>query len=143
MEQGTGKTKVIIDNFSHLYYKGYVDAVFVIAPNGVHRNWINDEIPKHMPDAVIASEDRRFYDHWGLSLRSVARAIGINILSLSYRQGFSTLTQQLARNLYKTIGFEDSILRKIKEVITAVQIERTYTKDEILEMYLNLSLIHI
>jgi len=96
-----------------------------------------NNIPKHMQDAVIASEDRRFYDHWGLSLRSVARAIGINILSLSYRQGFSTLTQQLARNLYKTIGFEDSILRKIKEVITAVQIERTYTKDEILEMYLN------
>jgi|TARA_B110000914_G_scaffold41228_1_gene34640 penicillin-binding protein 1A len=94
-------------------------------------------IPKHMQDAVIASEDRRFYEHWGLSLRSVARAISINILSLSYRQGFSTLTQQLARNLYKTIGFEDSILRKIKEVITAVQIERTYTKDEILEMYLN------
>ena len=96
-----------------------------------------NNITKHMHDAVIASEDRRFYDHWGLSLRSVARAISINILSLSYRQGFSTLTQQLARNLYKTIGFEDSILRKIKEVITAVQIERTYTKDEILEMYLN------
>ena len=94
-------------------------------------------IPTHMQNAVIASEDRRFYEHWGLSLRSVARAIGINILSLSYRQGFSTLTQQLARNLYKTIGFEDSILRKIKEVITAIQIERTYTKDEILEMYLN------
>jgi penicillin-binding protein 1A len=90
-----------------------------------------------MQNAVVASEDRRFYEHWGLSLRSVARAIGINILSLSYRQGFSTLTQQLARNLYKTIGFEDSVLRKIKEVITAVQIERTYTKDEILEMYLN------
>ena len=56
---------------------------------------------------------------------------------MSYRQGFSTLTQQLDRNLYKSIGFEDSIFRKIKEVITAVQIERTYTKDEILEMYLN------
>ena len=94
-------------------------------------------IPAQMQNAVVASEDRRFYEHWGLSLRSVARAIGINILSLSYRQGFSTLTQQLARNLYKTIGFEDSVLRKIKEVITAVQIERTYTKDEILEMYLN------
>ena len=61
----------------------------------------------------------------------------INTLSLSYRQGFSTLTQQLARNLYKSVGFEDSILRKVKEMITAIQIERTYTKDEILEMYLN------
>jgi len=96
-----------------------------------------DKIPTHMQNAVVASEDRRFYDHWGLSLRSVARAVMINTLSMSYRQGFSTLTQQLARNLYKSVGFEDSIIRKIKEVITAVQIERTYTKDEILEMYLN------
>lgn len=95
------------------------------------------DIPIHMQNAVIASEDRRFYEHWGLSLRSVARAIFINTLSMSYRQGFSTLTQQLARNLYKSVGFEDSIIRKLKEVITAIQIERTYTKDEILEMYLN------
>ena len=94
-------------------------------------------IPEYMKNAVIASEDRRFYDHWGLSLRSVARAIVVNTLSMSYRQGFSTLTQQLARNLYKSVGFEDSIIRKMKEVITAIQIERTYTKDEILEMYLN------
>ena len=96
-----------------------------------------DRIPEHMQHAIVASEDRRFYNHWGLSLRSVARAIMINTLSMSYRQGFSTLTQQLARNLYKSVGFEDSLLRKIKEVITAIQIERTYTKEEILEMYLN------
>ncbi|NOZ03305.1 MAG: PBP1A family penicillin-binding protein [FCB group bacterium] len=96
-----------------------------------------DQIPKHMQDATVASEDRRFRDHWGISLRSVLRAVAVNLLSLSYREGFSTLSQQLARNLYKSIGFEESILRKIKEVITAIQIERTYTKDEILEMYLN------
>ena len=96
-----------------------------------------DKIPEHMQYAVVSSEDRRFFDHWGLSMRSIARAVLINTLSLSYRQGFSTLTQQLARNLYKSVGFEDSILRKVKEMITAIQIERTYTKDEILEMYLN------
>ena len=96
-----------------------------------------DRIPEHMQSAVVASEDRRFFDHWGLSMRSIARAIMVNTLSLSYRQGFSTLTQQLARNLYKSVGFEDSILRKVKEMITAIQIERTYTKEEILEMYLN------
>lgn len=96
-----------------------------------------DQIPQHMQDAAIASEDKRFYDHWGIDLYSVVRAIVVNSLSLSYRQGFSTLTQQLARNLYKTIGFEENLTRKIKEVITAIQIERTYTKDEILEMYLN------
>ena len=71
-----------------------------------------NQIPEHMQHAVVSSEDRKFYSHWGLSLRSVARAIMINTLSLSYRQGFSTLTQQLARNLYKSVGFEDSILRK-------------------------------
>ena len=96
-----------------------------------------DKIPSHMKNAVISSEDRRFYDHWGLSMRSVIRAVVVNTISMSYRQGFSTLTQQLARNLYKSVGFEDSIIIKIKEVITAIQIERTYTKDEILEMYLN------
>tara|TARA_R100000808_G_scaffold18701_1_gene40882 strand:- start:223 stop:1665 length:1443 start_codon:yes stop_codon:yes gene_type:complete len=52
MEQGTGKTKVIIDTFSYLHYKGMVDGVLVIAPNGVHRNWLNDEIPKHMPKNI-------------------------------------------------------------------------------------------
>jgi len=96
-----------------------------------------EEIPTYMRDAVVASEDRRFRDHWGISLRSVARAIVINMLSFSYRQGFSTLTQQLARTLYDTIGFKKTLLRKIKEMITAIQIERTYTKDEILGMYLN------
>ncbi len=95
------------------------------------------DIPQHMRDAILASEDRRFRSHWGIDLFSVARAIVVNSLSLSYRQGFSTLTQQLARNLYKSIGFEENLTRKIKEIITAIQIERTYTKDEILEMYLN------
>jgi len=96
------------------------------------------DIPVHMRHAVVASEDKRFYDHWGISLRSVFRAVVVNIVSFDpYAQGFSSLTQQLARSLYKTIGFADSYTRKIKEIITAVQIERTYTKNEILEMYLN------
>ncbi len=96
-----------------------------------------DQIPQHMLDAVVAKEDRRFYEHWGISLRDVFRAVVINTVTMSYRSGFSSLTQQLARNLYDNIGFKKTITRKIKEVITAIQIERTYTKDEILEMYLN------
>jgi penicillin-binding protein 1A len=96
-----------------------------------------EQIPQHMRDAVVAKEDRRFYDHWGISLRDVLRAVVINTVNMSYSSGFSSLTQQLARNLYDTIGFKKTITRKIKEVITAIQIERTYTKDEILEMYLN------
>ncbi len=80
-----------------------------------------DQIPNNMKNAVIASEDRRFYNHWGIDSRSIIRAIVINIINLGYEQGFSSLTQQVARTLYDT----------------AIQIERTYTKDEILEMYLN------
>ncbi|MDD9887917.1 MAG: PBP1A family penicillin-binding protein [Candidatus Marinimicrobia bacterium] len=96
-----------------------------------------DQIPNNMKNAVIASEDRRFYNHWGIDSRSIIRAIVINIINLGYEQGFSSLTQQVARTLYDTIGFKKTITRKIKEIITAIQIERTYTKDEILEMYLN------
>lgn len=96
-----------------------------------------DRIPADLINATIASEDHRFYAHWGISLRDLMRAVVINLATLSYRQGFSSITQQLARNLYDTIGFKKTITRKLKEVITAVQIEKTYTKDEILEMYLN------
>jgi penicillin-binding protein 1A len=96
-----------------------------------------NQIPNNLKNAVIASEDRRFYNHWGIDSRSILRAVVTNIISLGYTQGFSSLTQQVARTLYDTIGFKKTITRKIKEIITAIQIERTYTKDEILEMYLN------
>ena len=96
-----------------------------------------EDMPEHLKHAVIASEDKRFYKHWGVDMQSIVRAVIVNASSMSFRQGFSTLSQQLARNLYKEVGFKDSITRKLKEMITAVQIERTYTKEEILEMYLN------
>jgi len=96
-----------------------------------------DSIPKYMQNATIASEDKRFYNHWGIDYKRFAKAVLVNIAAMSYKQGFSSLPQQVARNLYDSIGFEDSIVRKIKEIITAIQMERTYTKDEILEMYLN------
>jgi penicillin-binding protein 1A len=96
-----------------------------------------DDIPRYLQNATIASEDKRFRQHWGIDYHSVIRAVAVNLASLSFRQGFSSLSQQLARNLYKSIGFEDNINRKVKEIITAIQVERTYTKNEILEMYLN------
>lgn len=97
-----------------------------------------EEIPEDLVRAAVASEDRRFYSHWGISLRDVFRAVVINAIPPPrFRQGFSSITQQLARNLYDTIGFKKTITRKLKEMITAIQIERTYTKQEILEMYLN------
>jgi len=94
-----------------------------------------DDIPDDMVKAVLATEDRIFYSHWGLNVKRFAYVMLVNIVSMSYEQGASTITQQLARQLY--LGLEKRVTRKIKEWITAIQIERTYTKNEILEMYLN------
>ncbi|MDQ3020439.1 MAG: PBP1A family penicillin-binding protein [Bacteroidota bacterium] len=97
-----------------------------------------DNIPKDMINALIATEDRKFYDHWGVDVDRIFKAFFKNILSGSLtKEGASTITQQLARNLYKDIGNEVSLNRKLREAMTAVQIERTYTKEEILAYYLN------
>ncbi len=93
------------------------------------------QIPRPMIDAILAIEDRRFYSHWGIDPIRTARALLTNILARRPEQGGSTITQQLARNLFLT--HEKTLSRKLKEAILAVRIERTYTKDEILEMYFN------
>jgi penicillin-binding protein 1A len=102
-----------------------------------------DQLPKTLIEALIATEDKDFYHHWGVDLGRFAKAMVKNLISLRLREGASTITQQLARNLYELKSARESIFekvtRKIREAITAVQIERTYTKDEILEMYLNVS----
>jgi penicillin-binding protein 1A len=93
------------------------------------------QIPKAMVDAILSIEDRRFYTHWGIDPIRLVGAMVANIIARRPEQGGSTITQQLARNLFLT--HEKTLSRKIKEAILAVRIERTYTKDEILEMYLN------
>lgn len=91
-------------------------------------------IPRSLQEAVIAIEDRRFYEHYGFDLKRFVKILWVNLTS-QQRPGASTLTQQLARNLFLTP--EKTIVRKLKELILALQIEQTYTKDEILTMYLN------
>lgn len=93
------------------------------------------EVPKALIDGLIATEDRNFFDHWGFDVWRTMKAAWIDVITLSPKQGASTLTQQLARNLY--LSQEKTPLRKIREAISAVQIERSHTKNEILEMYLN------
>ena len=94
-----------------------------------------DEMSPNIVNALIATEDHRFYTHWGID---VERLLGLPYYWFQGRfQGGSTISQQLARNLYRNIGREVSIRRKLREMITAVQIERNYTKKEIIEMYLN------
>ena len=102
----------------------------------VRRNWVPlSSIPRCLRDAVVASEDRRFYQHWGIDLRSNLRALVTNAKAGSVRQGGSTITQQLARGLF--LSRERSVFRKVREVFLALGLERLLSKDEILEMYLN------
>lgn len=105
------------------------------------RIWVTyDQIPDHVIKATLATEDRDFHNHWGINTSRVIKPIVVNLLTMSYQEGFSTITMQVARNLYqKRIGFRKSITRKLKEIVTALQIERTYSKKEIMEMYLNVS----
>ena len=98
-----------------------------------------ESLPVHVPQAFIAIEDRRFYSHNGLDWRGIARA-GLGVLrtrSLSGAGG-STITQQLARNMWtERLGFEKRLVRKLKEWQVALQLEEAYTKDQILEAYMN------
>jgi penicillin-binding protein 1A len=94
-----------------------------------------EQIPENLIQAVISTEDRRFFDHWGFDLHRFFKAAFVDITTLSKRQGAGTITGQLARKLYLTPQKKWS--RKIREALTAFQIERTYSKPEILEMYLN------
>jgi len=104
-----------------------------------------DQLPPYLVNALIATEDKNFYNHWGVDLPRFVRAMIKNILTFKLQEGAgaSTITQQLARNLYELKGSHESIIgkisRKIREWITAVQIERNYTKQEIIEMYFSVS----
>lgn len=93
------------------------------------------ELPPYLPRAFVAIEDRRFYQHFGVDPVGILRAIGQNLTRRGVAQGGSTLTQQLAKNLFLTP--ERSASRKIQEAILALWLEHKYSKDEILELYLN------
>ena len=93
-------------------------------------------LPEYVPQAVISIEDKRFYDHAGFDPIGIARAV-FGVLTFRNLGGGSTITQQLARNMFDEIGFERRYIRKLKEVQVALDLERSYTKDQILEAYLN------
>jgi len=103
-----------------------------------NRSWVPyDSISSHTVNALLATEDRRFYQHWGVDPVGIASAM-FDIITFRDFRGASTITQQLARNLYnEEVGRAVTIERKLKEMVTAVELERRYTKKEIIEMYLN------
>ena len=94
-----------------------------------------NQIPRYLRQALVATEDRKFYKHSGVDIKGIARAIIKDIRAGRFVEGASTITQQLAKTLFLTP--RKALVRKIKEAILAFQLERRYTKNEILELYLN------
>ncbi len=94
-----------------------------------------DKVPEYLKNGLICMEDKLFYKHWGVDILALGRSLITNILHMSVVQGGSTITMQLARNMF--LSMEQTMVRKLKEIALAIKIERAYTKDEILEKYLN------
>jgi penicillin-binding protein 1A len=93
------------------------------------------KVPSYLPAAVVAVEDRRFYHHHGVDPRGLLRALYEDVRAGHFVQGGSTITQQVAKNLFLTP--ERTVSRKIREALLALKLERTYTKDQILSLYMN------
>jgi len=104
-------------------------------------------LPPHVPQAFVAVEDRRFFEHGGFDVRGISRAVVVRVVPRSLVRaltgrtlrsgGGSTITQQLARNMFEAIGFEQRMERKLKELQVSMELERAYSKDRILEAYMN------
>ena len=108
-----------------------IDEFFIENRNPVTLN----EVPDLMRQAFLATEDRRFYNHWGIDVQGVMRAVVANVTSGSIEQGASTITQQLARKLF--LSDSQTMTRKLQEMVLAIRLERSFSKEEILELYLN------
>lgn len=111
------------------------EVFFTFETAGKHAPITVEEMPQHVQEALIAAEDSTFYSHRGFSVRSIARAAKRNWEEKDFVLGGSTITQQLVKNVWLTS--DKSLKRKYREVIAAVKIERHFSKDEILELYLN------
>lgn len=97
-----------------------------------------EEIPQYVKDATIAIEDDGFYHHFGFDIGGVVRAALNHFFGLGKQRGGSTITQQLVKNTFlPERAYERTIARKLTELFLAIKVEWTYTKDEILELYLN------
>ncbi len=120
---------------STLYYAAD-GSVIGESNSGERRYWISlDEVPSHVSEAVIAIEDRTFYNHHGFDLKRIAGAMAANVKAMGKVQGASTITQQYARNLFLTL--DKTWSRKLLEAFYTIRLEVNYDKDEILEGYMN------
>lgn len=120
---------------SHIFTGDGVE--YAVLSGGENRTRVSSsDIPQHLKDVVVATEDIRFYDHFGVDIRRVFGALIADITSGSFEQGASTITMQLARNAILDTQVKE-IERKVREALLAIQLEQQYSKDEILTFYLN------
>lgn len=120
------ETTTIVDENDRLITKLFVENRELVA---------GTEIPKHVKEAFIATEDARFHDHYGIDIKAILRALYRDILAGGKVEGGSTITQQLAKRVF--LSDDKTFLRKTKEVLIAMNLERKYSKEKILELYLN------
>ncbi|GHH65701.1 carboxypeptidase [Streptosporangium violaceochromogenes] len=124
-----------VDDMGSVIYYG--DGKTVLARLGVKRQIVKiDKVPEHVRDAVIAAENRSFYEDHGIDFKGMARSLW-STLSGEQVQGASTITQQMARNYYDGLSQERSLKRKIKEIFVAIKLDKDISKNQILEQYLN------
>jgi len=121
------KSSIVIQDYKGQFLASYGD---------IYTEYVKyDDIPQNLINAVIATEDRRFFNHWGIDLRGLARAVFVNIAKGRVAQGGSTVTQQLAKNVF--LKPDRNLKRKIQEAMLAIWLEKHYSKEQIIEMYLN------
>ncbi|MFG1947913.1 transglycosylase domain-containing protein [Nonomuraea sp. NPDC048826] len=119
---------------SVIYYR---DGKTVIARQGIDRRNVElAKVPRHVRDAVIAAENRSFYEDSGVSVKGTARALWSTVTGQQL-QGGSTITQQLVRNYYSGLSQERSVVRKAKEIMISIKVDQSKSKDWVLEQYLN------
>ncbi|HLM83808.1 MAG TPA: transglycosylase domain-containing protein, partial [Candidatus Bathyarchaeia archaeon] len=118
-----------------IYDRGGTHELYEIHGEENRKILAHDQIPDAVRAATLAAEDKNFYRHPGVDFVATARALEVDIQSRDIRQGGSTITQQLARNVY--LGREKTIWRKVMEALLAFKIERNFTKEQILDAYLN------
>ena len=146
---GVGIVMAIFDSapevdFESLIPEGYTSFIYdqngtlvqELSTGDANRIYVEiDQIPKHVQDAFVVIEDERFYEHNGIDMRGIFRAIFVNLRSGDLSEGASTITQQVIKN--NVLSTEKSFIRKIQEQYLALQAEKVLSKDEILELYLN------
>ena len=132
-----GVTFLGINGYS--MYKGAIDSQSIADRVSDLKNKKNyttfDELPPYYIDAVISVEDHRFYNHYGVDFIATARAVFNDIIAMELKEGGSSITQQVAKNL--CFNQKKSIYRKIAEIFVVYDLEKNYSKEEILEIYVN------